>query len=500
MATESPRDISARKRGRVPAAAPDEALDMLFENTPIPMLLLDTEGHVCQNNRAAQEALAGFAIGNGDLGIALSCVHSAKHPDGCGPSPLCRTCSLRGLVALTVKTGRTHRQVEVKVAMRHDRKQRDCYLLVSTAVSDLPEGRRILVCMEDITARKRAELRLQKALQEVEQLRNELQQDNSVLREEIRHLHDFEEIVGNSEELKLTLQKTEHVATTDANVLILGETGTGKELIARAIHYRSPRKDRPLVTINCAALSGNLIESELFGHVAGSFTGAVAKKVGRFELAHGGTIFLDEIGELTLELQAKLLRVLQNGQFERVGSSDTQTVDVRVIAATNRDLKKAMSEEVFRSDLYYRLAVFPIEVPPLRARRQDIPLLIWHFVTNRQAQLGKRFESIPKAVMNALTRYEWPGNVRELENVVERAMILSRGPVLQLGSHLPLPVTRRKTVSSREDIETVERAHITEVLEDCGWKIKGEGNAADRLGLNPSTLRSRMKKLGITRP
>lgn len=500
MVVESPNAIISHKQEVDSVAASRATLGILFESIPVPILLLDTDGHVCRSNRAAKQVLTGFGDGNLSLGLALGCIHSARHSDCGGASPVCRTCILHGLVARTVQTGRIHRQVEVKLAVRGASEPRDCYLLVSTAVAKLPEGQRILVCLEDVTARKRAELSLQKALQEVEQLKEQLQQDNLVLREELRLSRSCEEIVGTSEELKITLEKARQVATTDANVLILGETGTGKELIARAIHRLSPRKNRPLVTVNCAALAASLIESELFGHVPGAFTGAVVEKAGRFELAHGGTIFLDEIGELPLQLQAKLLRVLQSGQFERVGSADTQTVDVRVIAATNRDLKKAMSEETFRSDLYFRLAVFPIEVPPLRVRRQDIAPLAWHFINCKQSQLGKRFENIPKAVLSTLTGYDWPGNVRELENVVERAMILSPGPDLQLETHLPRIAPGRQSVSQYEDVATVERDHIIKVLETCSWKIKGNGNAAERLGLNPSTLRSRIKKLGISRP
>jgi PAS domain S-box-containing protein len=352
--------------------------------------------------------------------------------------------------------------------------------------------------IQDITDQKTSELALRNALAEVEQLRDQLRAENVYLKEEIKSAHDFDEIVGQSESLRLTLSKIEHVAHTDANVLLLGETGTGKELLARAIHNRSARRERPLVKVNCAALPRSLIESELFGHVKGAFTGAVTDKIGRFQLADGGSIFLDEIGELDPDLQTKLLRVLQEGQFERIGSGETIDVNVRVIAATNRDLHKAMSEERFRPDLYYRLAVFPIEVPPLRVRRDDIPLLAWHFITRRQGGIGKTFRSIPKKVMDALVEYDWPGNVRELENVIERSMILSPGPALLLAESLMTSPQRPATSSG--NLEDVDRAHIVGVLEDCKWRIKGADNAAERLGLKPSTLRYRMKKLGIQRP
>ena len=306
------------------------------------------------------------------------------------------------------------------------------------------------------------------------------------------------EIVGESEPLRSTLAKAEHVAGTDASVLLLGETGTGKELLARAVHHRSPRKDRPLVKVNLAALPSSLIESELFGNGKGAFTGAVADKVGRFQLADGGTLFLDEIGELDPEPQTKLLRVLQEGEFERIGSGETLRVDVRLVAATNRDLLRAMEQGKFRPDFYYRLAVFPVEVPPLRLRRDDIPLLTWHFIAKKQGRLGKTIDSIPEKVMRALIEYDWPGNVRELENVIERAMILASGTTLSLDEPFP-PVQRLPEYATFTSREGIDCAQIVAVLNACRWKVKGAGNAADRLGLKPSTLRYRMKTLGINR-
>lgn len=501
MAIGSPNSVSKQSRAQIAPNGRQFGLDLFFDSVPVPMLVLDSKGRVCRSNRAARDVLVGLAgrtTGMG-LGMAVRCVHSAEHPDGCGASSSCEDCPLHGLVNRTVATGRTHRQVEAKVAVQRGSTQSDSYLLLSTAVADLPEGRRVLVCVEDITARKQAELELRQALQEVEQLKEQLQLENLCLRQEIKQAHVFEEIVGTSAPLQHTLESIEHVASTGASVLILGETGTGKELIARAIHSRSSRKDRPLVTINCAAVPGSLMESELFGYAAGAFTGALADKAGRFELADRGTIFLDEIGELPLELQAKLLRVLENGQFWVLGST-MKTVDVRVIAATNRDLRHAIADGSFRSDLYYRLAVFPIEVPPLRARRSDIPLLAAHFIAKKQAELGKKFEHISDAMMEALVEYDWPGNVRELENVIERAMILSPTPVLQLDACLTSSVKLHQPHVSRNDLESVDRAHILQVLQDCRWRIKGPGNAAERLGLKSSTLRSRMKKLGIARP
>jgi transcriptional regulator with GAF, ATPase, and Fis domain len=289
-------------------------------------------------------------------------------------------------------------------------------------------------------------------------------------------------------------------------VLLLGETGTGKELLARALHERSPRSARPFLRVNCAAIPASLIESELFGHEKGAFTGAVAGRAGRFEAAHGGSLFLDEIGELGVDVQAKLLRVLQDGTFERVGSSRTQRSDVRIIAATNRDLERAMAEGRFREDLYYRLSVFPIRVPPLRDRREDVPLLVWSIINRRQRALGRRITDVPKRAMQALTAYDWPGNVRELENVVERALVLSHGSTLQVedpggatrpAADAPAAPAARGSLLALDD---VEREHIRSVLERCGWRVNGAGNAAEVLGLHPNTLRFRMKKLGVSRP
>jgi transcriptional regulator with GAF, ATPase, and Fis domain len=353
--------------------------------------------------------------------------------------------------------------------------------------------------LQDIHDQKTAEKELRSALNEVERLTDRLRAENVYLQEEITSSLGFDEIIGESQPLLHVLTQVEHVAKTDASVLLLGETGTGKELLARAIHERSARKQRPMVKVNLAALPLSLIESELFGHVKGAFTGAVADKIGRFALADGGTLFLDEIGELDPELQTKLLRVLQEGEFERIGSAETKRVDVRIVAATNRDLRRAVEQCMFRADLYYRLAVFPIEIPPLRLRRDDIPLLTWHFIAKKQKRLGKSIERVPSEVMESLMNYDWPGNIRELENVIERAMILAPGPELTLDE--PFHWVRRPAPEAPEqERRGMDRPKIVRVLEHTGWKIKGAGNAAERLGLKPSTLRYRMKKLGISRP
>jgi formate hydrogenlyase transcriptional activator len=307
--------------------------------------------------------------------------------------------------------------------------------------------------------------------------------------------HDFAEIVGNSTALHRALDMVSRVATTDSGVLLLGETGTGKELLARAIHARSPRRARPFVKVNCAALPPALVESELFGHGKGAFTGAVAAKPGRFELADGGTIFLDEIGELSPDVQVKLLRALQEGEIDRLGSTRTRVVDVRVIAATNRDLQLAMATGQFREDLFYRLSVFPLRVPPLRERREDIPLPVWNIITRRQGAVGRHIERVSRRVMDTLVAYPWPGNGRELENVIERALILSPDAELRLAD----PLQPAPDPPTPDRLDDVDRRHILRVLERCGGRINGAGNAADVLGRHPNTLRSRLKALGIAR-
>jgi PAS domain S-box-containing protein len=349
----------------------------------------------------------------------------------------------------------------------------------------------------DVTERKRAEEALHAALAEVSELKNQLQAENVYLQEEIRLTHNFDEIIGNSDALKYVLYKVEQVAAADTIVLILGETGTGKELVARAIHQSSPRRDRPLVKVNCAALPANLIESELFGHERGAFTGAQARKIGRFELANGGTLFLDEIGELPLELQSKLLRILQDGEFERVGGSKTIKVDVRILAATNRNLQLEVQKGLFREDLWYRLNVFPITLPPLRNRKDDIPLLVNFFINLFNREMGRSVKSVEPATMKALGNYSWPGNVRELSNVIERAVINTRGSVLHLAEKLETSRENGALSTDTKSLEEIEREIILQRLDEAGWKISGPEGAAKSLGLNPSTLRTRMIKLGI---
>jgi formate hydrogenlyase transcriptional activator len=345
--------------------------------------------------------------------------------------------------------------------------------------------------------RSKAELALRERLDEIERLKSQLEKENIYLREEIKTVQGFEKIVGKSDALRYVLFRVKQVAATDATVLILGETGTGKGLVAHAIHELSARKDRPMITVNCAALPENLIESELFGREKGAFTGAHAKQVGRFELADGGTIFLDEIGEMPPELQAKLLRVLEAGEFERLGSPRTIKVNVRVIASTNRDLEAEVKNRRFREDLFYRLNVFPVSIPPLRTRTEDIPQLVSHFVDKYARKFGRKYEAVPKIMMKALQEHSWPGNVRELEHVIERTVIISPGPVLRLADRLERGTAEAGQLKALSEIE---RDHILKILEKTGWKIEGEGGAAFVLGLHPSTLRFRIKKLDITRP
>jgi transcriptional regulator with GAF, ATPase, and Fis domain len=347
--------------------------------------------------------------------------------------------------------------------------------------------------------RSMGEQLLRERLEEIEQLKSQLEKENVYLREEIKAGQGFQKIVGTSDALQYVFFRVQQVAPTDSTVLILGDTGTGKGMVAHAIHELSARKDRPMITVNCAALPANLIESELFGREKGAFTGAHAKQAGRFEVANGGTIFLDEIGEMPLELQAKLLRVLQEGEFERLGSPRTIKADVRVIASTARDLKAEIRNSRFREDLFYRLNVFPITMPPLRMRRDDIPDLVRHFVDKYARKIGRTIKSVPKAVIKSLEEYAWPGNVRELEHVIERAVITSTGPVLQLADRLDAEAVHAKEETPKE-LAAMEREHILRILQQTRWKINGPGGAAVLLNIHPSTLRFRIKKLGIERP
>ena len=382
--------------------------------------------------------------------------------------------------------------------------------LILLAIEDVTEREYYKRHLEKIVEKRTAELVVARetaennqhiaetALSEIKKLKDQLEAEREYLQEEIKLEYNHENIIGQSDEINYVLYKVEQIAATDTNVLVLGETGTGKELIARAIHSLSLSKDRALVKMNCAALPSNLIESELFGHEKGAFTGAHSRRIGRFEVANGTTLFLDEIGELPLELQPKLLRVIQDGEFERLGSSHTLKADARIIAATNRNLEEEVRKGRFREDLWYRLNIFPITMPPLREHSDDIPLLVNFYVRKISKRLGKIIEKIPASVMDVLQNYQWPGNVRELENVLERAVINSSGPMLRLVDELKNPF--KKLSSSIKTMAAVERDHIIQALEQTHWKVSGRNSAAEILGLGRSTLRARMKKLGIRKP
>lgn len=354
---------------------------------------------------------------------------------------------------------------------------------------------------ELVIARQEAENRKQTAetaLYEIKKLKKQLEEERAYLKEEIKLEHNHENIIGNSDALKYVLYKVEQIAQNDTTVLVLGETGTGKELLARAIHGFSKRKKRSLVKVNCAALPPSLIESELFGHEKGAFTGSNSRQLGRFEVADGATLFLDEIGELPLELQPKLLRVIQDGEFERLGSSHTIKVDARIIAATNRNLEEEVKQGRFRDDLWYRLNVFPITMPPLRDRIEDIPLLVEFYVEKICKRMGKPIGILSRSVMNTLQNYHWPGNVRELANVLERAVINSSGPKLHLVDDLNKPFAYLS--KNQKTLEAVERDYIARILDQAHWKVSGKNSAAQILGLNRSTLRARILKLDIRKP
>jgi transcriptional regulator with GAF, ATPase, and Fis domain len=382
--------------------------------------------------------------------------------------------------------------------------------MILLAIEDVTEREYYKRHLEELVEKRTAEISVAKeeaekgkhiaeaALLEIKKLKEQLEAERAYLQEEIGLEYNHENIIGQSDGINYVLYKVEQIASSDTIVLVLGETGTGKELVARAIHSLSLRNERALVKVNCATLPSNLIESELFGHEKGAFTGAHSRHLGRFEVGNGATLFLDEIGELPMELQPKLLRVIQDGEFERLGSSHTIKVDVRIIAVTNRNLEEEVRSGRFREDLWYRLHIFPITMPPLRDRLDDIPLLVDFYVKKISKRMGKVIEIIPAGVMNALQNYHWPGNIRELENVLERAVINSSGPKLHLVDELKKP--QKYLSTAQKTLEAVEREHIVRILEQTKWKISGKNGAAEILGINRSTLRARMRKLGILKP
>jgi formate hydrogenlyase transcriptional activator len=455
----------------------------LYDEAPIAYIYEDLESKFVRANRAACNL----------LGIKPEEVTSIYGKDLLADTPEVHETIRRALEAMKTE-GKAFAGVELELRRHDDGRP----VWVQWWSKPEPDGRHTRTMIVDITER---------VLMEREKAR--LEQQNLYLQEEIKQVHNFEEIVGNSPALTAVLDQIRRVAPTDSSVLIFGETGTGKELIARAIHSNSGRRDKPLIKVNCAALPAGLVESELFGHERGAFSGAITKRVGRFELASGGTIFLDEIGELPLETQAKLLRVLQEREFERVGGSQSIKVDVRIIAATNRNLARAVQEGTFRQDLFYRLNVFPVTLPPLRERVDDIPLLVQFMVDKFATRIGRKFTGIGRATMDRLQAYPWPGNVRELENVLERAVILSPDKALEVGADLlgELHSADREAgarpdsqqASGDRTIQGREKAHILAVLNETKWTIEGECGAAKILGLHPNTLRSRLKKLGLSR-
>ncbi|MFQ5797830.1 MAG: sigma 54-interacting transcriptional regulator [Bacteroidota bacterium] len=469
------RDISERKRAEEALRESENRLSRILESAMDAIITIDDEQRISLFNEAAEKVFrwpASEAIGR-PFGRLLSDRLSKL---------------LTEYIQASDEEDMAKRYLWVPEGLTARRADGEEFPIEGTLSQVEAAGQKLYtVILRDINQRKQAEEQLTK-----------LRLENVYLQEEIKSQHSFEEIVGQGPAVKRVLKALQTVAPTDASVLILGETGTGKELVARALHNLSLRNGRALVKVNCAALPAGLIESELFGHEKGAFTGAVSRKIGRFELADGGTIFLDEIGDLPLDLQVKLLRVLQEGEFERVGGAQTFKVDVRVIAATNRNLAKAMEEGRFRTDLYYRLNVFPVQIPSLRERKEDIPLLVRHFVMKHGTRLGRRIETIPQVTMDALQAYFWPGNVRELENVIERAVIISHGSHLELGEWLPKP-GGTPSGSGVPTLEQLEKKHIIEVLQLTGWRVSGEKGAAKLLGMKPTTLESRMKKLGVKR-
>jgi len=454
-----------------------EEIERVLDFMPDAVLLVRTDGSIAFANREAQ-ALFGYdrqelaALRVDELLPERFRARHAAQRDGYARSPFTRRMGSGPDLRVLRKDGA---EFPVEIGLNAVRDER---------------GGLVVCCVRDVSERHAREAELRR-------LKERLEAETTYLRQ----VHEGDlEIVGESNAMRRLLQQVEQVAALDTAVLILGETGTGKELVARAVHRRGPRRDAPLVSVNCSSLTPSLIESELFGHERGAFTGAVGRRMGRFEVADGGTLFLDEVGDLPIELQPKLLRVLEEGTLERVGSSRTQKVDVRIISATHRDLEQEVEAGRFRADLFYRLSVFPIEAPPLRERPEDVPLLVWYFVDRKRQALGRPIPRISELSMQALQSCPWPGNVRELENVVERAMIRSQGETLEFSDLLPTAAQRDGAPPPLATLAEMERAHILSVLEACGWKVAGKGNAADRLGLKRGTLRARMKRLRIERP
>jgi PAS domain S-box-containing protein len=463
---------------------------LLLPNTPFAGQIADAEGREIFSNHLALVL---------QRHVMLRCEIRLKRVDGieifCQLQSVAVTIEnksdyiLSSIVDVTVR-----KQLEEKLRIAHDQLE----LTVQERTAELTRANVRLT--QEVDERKSAEESLKGALSQIKQLKDRLQAENMYLQQDVAREYNFGDIIGQSTAISYVFFRVEQVAPQDATVLLLGETGTGKGMVARAIHARSSRKDRPMITVNCTSLPANLIESELFGREKGEFTGADTRQIGRFELADNGTIFLDEIGEMPLELQSKLLRVIQDGEFERLGNPRTIKVDVRIIAASNRNLEEEIRAGRFREDLFYRLNVFPITIPPLRQRREDIPLLVNYFAAKFNKKIGRKIDSVSKETLNALQEYHWPGNVRELESVIERAVITSPGTALQVLDRLD--TFRNTGEPATQDIKALadlERDHILQALQKTGWRIEGKNGAAVLLELNPSTLRARIRKYGIRR-
>ncbi|MFO7577204.1 MAG: sigma 54-interacting transcriptional regulator [Pelovirga sp.] len=495
----------------------------LFDFAPLGYFILDQRGRIMQTNLGGAQLLGvdrsrlakqpfsqyiedadGRLFFNEHLEMVLRepaiqcCELNLKRSDGTHFHGLLQSIavktstSLCDQILMSIIDNTDNRELRLKLQKSHAHLERT----VARRTAELTQTNTRLV--QEVVEHKRARESLKQALSEIQHLSERLQAENIHLQQEVSRNYDFGEIIGDSDAISHVFSHVQQVAPQDATVLLLGETGTGKGLIAHAIHIRSARKNRPIITVNCAALPGNLIESELFGREKGAFTGAHAQQMGRFELADGGTIFLDEIGEMPLELQVKLLRVIQDGEFERLGSPRTVKVNVRIIAASNRNLKEEIRAGRFREDLFYRLSVFPINIPPLRQRKGDIPLLVQYFVAKYNKKIGKMIDTVSKETLNILEAYHWPGNVRELENVIERAVITSPGPALQILDHFDTRL-KTETVEQVKALADLERDHILQVLQKTKWRIEGDKGAAIILDLNPSTLRARMRKYGLRR-
>lgn len=477
-------DVTERKRMEEQILKAAGEWQTTFDSIHDLMMIMDRDMRVLRVNAAASSFL-GLSL---EQIIGRQC-HTLMH---CADKPVA------GCPAEKAFASKHHEEMEVFLDGKNT------WVLVSADPIQDSAGNVIglVHALKDISERKRMQDQLEARIEEIEGLKKQLEAENLYLREEVKLLSLHEDIVAKSETMRRVLLQVEQVAPTISTVLITGETGTGKGLIARAIHRLSPRKSLPLLVVNCASLPSTLIESELFGREKGAYTGAMSRMVGRFEAADGGTVFLDEIGELPMEAQAKLLRILEDGCFERLGSTKTVQVNVRLLAATNRNLAQLIQEGKFRSDLYYRLNVFPIQIPPLRERPEDIPLLVWAFVRQFQKEMGKHVQSIPKRSMQALQQNPWPGNARELRNVVEHAMIVSKGAVLEIAlpsEGRPDAAMAGTTSAGFRNLKEVERQLILQVLHETKWRVSGKMGAAEILGLKPTTLESRMKKLGIHR-